>query len=175
MNPSIPQSFIDDEFERDPTSANSEYNAQFRSDIDAFISRDVVDAVVVPGRYELGPITQGHGRHSYYAMVDPSGGSSDSFTLAIAHLEGNTAVLDLVRESKPPFSPSDVVSEFAETLKQYDLYRVTGDRYSGEFVRELFSERGISYDVSEKSKAGTYRSITAANSRRVELLDHQAN
>ena len=34
----------------------------------------------------------------YFAFVDPSGGSHDSFTLAIAHFAGAFAVLDAVRE-----------------------------------------------------------------------------
>jgi hypothetical protein len=132
------------------------FGGNFRNDIDAFIRREIVEAVVVPGRFELGPITQGQGCNSYYGFVDPSGGGADSFTLGIAHLEGNMAILDLVREAKPPFSPSDIVGEFAETLRQYGLHRVTGDRYSGEFVRELFSERGVSYEVSERSKSEIY-------------------
>src|SRR2546421_6987165 len=42
MNPTVPQDFIDAEFERDAASANAEYNAEFRSDIAAFIDRDIV-------------------------------------------------------------------------------------------------------------------------------------
>ena len=39
----------------------------------------------------------------YVGFADPSGGSADSMTLAIAHAEGERAVLDAVREVKPPF------------------------------------------------------------------------
>src|SRR5215471_8181849 len=53
---------------------------------------------------------------NYTAFVDPSGGSSDSMTLAIAHVESDApgakrAVVDLIREVKPPFSPDAVVAE----------------------------------------------------------------
>ena len=49
----------------------------------------------------------------YVAFVDPAGGSGgDAMTLAIAHKEGNTAVLDALREVKPPFSPDAVVADF---------------------------------------------------------------
>ena len=34
--------------------------------------------------------------HSYVCFVDPSGGSSDSMTIAVAHKEGQTVVLDAV-------------------------------------------------------------------------------
>jgi hypothetical protein len=47
-------------------------------------------------------------RNSYIAFCDPSGGSSDSMTLGIAHKEGETVVLDLLREYRPPFSPETV-------------------------------------------------------------------
>ena len=173
FNPTIKQSVIDRAYEDDPAVAASEWGGQFRNDLETFVRREVVEAVVVPGRFELGPITQGQGCNSYYGFVDPSGGSADSFTLGIAHLEGNMAILDCVREARPPFSPANVVGEFAETLRQYGLYRVTGDRYSGEFVRELFSERGVSYDVSDKSKSELYIDLLPLlNSRRIELLDH---
>jgi len=48
-------------------------------------------------------------------------------TLAIAHLDGDRAVLDLVRERHPPFSPDAVVAEYAETLRAYRCTAVTGD------------------------------------------------
>jgi hypothetical protein len=53
MNLSVPQSFIDEEYERDPISAAAEYGANFRSDVDAFVRADVVEDAVVNGRYEL--------------------------------------------------------------------------------------------------------------------------
>jgi hypothetical protein len=41
MNPSVPQSFIDAETEKDPASASAEYGALFRTDLEAFVSRMV--------------------------------------------------------------------------------------------------------------------------------------
>jgi hypothetical protein len=75
----------------------------------------------------------------YLAFVDPSGGSADSMTLAIAHRDDDRGVLDAVRERRPPFSPDDVVSDFAELLKAYGITEVHGDRYAGERPRERFS------------------------------------
>ena len=82
-------------------------------------------------------------RHRYFGFVDPSGGSADSMTLAVAHMEGDDAVLDALREARPPFSPEAVVGEFAELLRSYRLRSVTGDRYGGEFPRELFRRHGV--------------------------------
>jgi hypothetical protein len=80
MNPSVPQSVIDAAMEANPASAAAEYRDEFRTDVESFISREVVDAAVILGRFEL-PRIQGC---NYVAFVDPSGGSSDSMTLAIA-------------------------------------------------------------------------------------------
>jgi phage terminase large subunit-like protein len=49
MNPTVPQYFIDAEFKRDPASANSEYNAEFRSDIAAFVDLAVLEACTARG------------------------------------------------------------------------------------------------------------------------------
>ena len=60
---------------------------------------------------------------------------------------------------KPPFSPEAVVEEFAEALKRYRVTRVVGDRYGGEFPRELFRKRGINYQPAEKPKSDLYRDL----------------
>ena len=69
---------------------------------------------------------------TYRAFVDPSGGGSDSMTLAIAHTHTDVVVLDAVREVRPPFSPEAVVADFATLLKTYRIHQVTGDRYAAE-------------------------------------------
>jgi len=103
MNPTLRQKTIDRAYEKDPVAASSEYGAQFRSDVAGFLSVEAVAACVVPERYELAPRTE----RTFYAFCDPSGGSSDSMTLGIAHAEKDVAVLDLLREVIPPFSPDD--------------------------------------------------------------------
>jgi hypothetical protein len=111
--------------------------------------------------------------HKYHGFCDPSGGSQDSFTLSVAHGDGDIAVLDCIREFRPPFSPENVVAELAGVLRSYGLNEVTGDAYSGEFVRELFRGKGISYKVSKKSKSEIYIDLLPMlNSGRVALLDH---
>jgi hypothetical protein len=119
MNPSVPPSFIDEAYETDAASAAAEYGAQFRSDIEAFVPRDAVEACVMEGRFELQPVAN----IKYVAFADPSGDSSGSMT--IAHREGENAVLDAVREVKPPFSPEAVVGDFATLLKTYRIGTVT--------------------------------------------------
>jgi len=109
----------------------------------------------------------------YSGFVDPSGGSADSFTLAIGHRQDNVAVIDALREVKPPFSPEGVVAEFAILLKAYSITKIAGDRYAGEWPREQFRHHGISYEPATKPKSDLYRdALPLINSRRIELLDH---
>jgi hypothetical protein len=171
MNPTVPQSVIDQATEHDPASAASEYQAEFRSDIAAFISREVLDACVARGCFERPPAA-GLG---YIAFCDPSGGSSDSMTVAVAHREANgVTVVDCVRERRAPFSPDAVVTEFAALLKSYNVAAVCGDRYGGQWPAERFLAHGISYSPSEKPKSDLYKELLPLlNSGRVELLDHQ--
>jgi hypothetical protein len=53
----------------------------------------------------------------YVAFVDPSGGSSDSMTQAVAFREHDRTHLAALREVKPPFSPEQTVSEFVIFLR----------------------------------------------------------
>jgi hypothetical protein len=129
----------------------------------------VVDAAVVPDRFELPPLTG----TNYIAFVDPSGGTSDRMTLAIAHRgERDRVILDAVRERRAPFAPDDVVLEFVPLLKSYNVQTVRGDRYAGEWPRERFRLYGITYEVAEQTKSDLYRDLLPIlNSGRAELLD----
>jgi hypothetical protein len=94
-------------------------------------------------------------------------------TLAIAHMKGNRAILDCVRERRAPFSPDGVVKEFADALRSYGVSKVVGDRYGGEWPRERFRVHGIEYRVADKTKSDLYLALLPLlNSGRVELLDH---
>jgi hypothetical protein len=172
MNPTVPERVIAEAVERDPASAAAEYGAEFRADIEQYISREVIDAATAPGRFELPPQK---GVMRYFGFVDPSGGSSDSMALAIAHedpAQRGRAILDAIREIKPPFSPESVVAEFAALLQIYNIRSISGDRYAGEWPRERFREHRIEYVPAEKSKSDTYRELLPLlNSGKVELLD----
>lgn len=170
MNPTLPQRVVDQAMERDPASARAEYMAEFRTDVETFVSQEAVEACTYPDRLELPPA----GDTRYFAFTDPSGGSKDSFTLAIAHLSGDLVVLDAVRATKPPFSPEAVINDYAALLKQYRISEVTGDRYAGEFPRELFRKQGIQYKLAAKPASDLYRDLLPLlNSGRVELLDNK--
>jgi hypothetical protein len=169
MNPSVPQRVIDEAVERDPDVAAAEYGAQFRTDVERLLTREAVEACIAAGTLERPPVSG----ISYRAFVDPSGGSADSMTLCVAHREGDTAVIDCVRERRPPFSPEAVVREFADALKSYRVSNVRGDRYAGEWPREQFRKAGITYSVADKPRSDLYRDmVPAVNSGLVSLIDH---
>ena len=110
----------------------------------------------------------------YHGFVDPSGGSIDSAALAVAHAEKDLFILDGVWERRAPHSPASVVEEFAAILKQYNVRTVVGDRYAGEYPRELFRSRNIAYELSTKTRSELYiEFLVLLNSGRVELARHQ--
>ena len=168
MNPSLSSAVVAAAYLRDAASARAEYGGEFREDIESFLSIETIESCVIRSVSER-PFFSAH---KYIAFCDPSGGRSDSMTLAIAHADREKAVLDLVRVSSPPFSPEQVVSDFAETLRAYRVSEVTGDRYAGEWPREQFAKRRISYRVADKSKSEIYLEfLPLLTSRRIELLD----
>jgi len=170
MNPLVPQHVIDAAYAKDDAAASAEYGAQFRRDIESLVAREIVEAVTVAGREQLPPVAG----VTYEAFADPSGGSgADSFTCAIAHeATDGCRVLDLVLEQRPPFSPEATVAGFAAVLQRYGIGRVQGDRYAGEWPREAFSKRGITYEASAKPKSELYLELVPLlNSRSVALLE----
>ena len=63
-----------------------------------------------------------------------------------------------------------VVDDFAALLKSYRVSRVTGDRYAGEFPRELFRKHGIAYDLAKQTKSELFRDLLPLlNSGRIVL------
>lgn len=169
MHPSIDPDFIKEQYERDPVSASAEYGAQFRSDVEAFIAAEAVDAVTSEERER--PFIGGK---RYFAFADPAGGSGkDSFTLAIGHVEDRIPTLDVIREFKPPFSPRVVIEQCCDLLKQYSVRKCTADRFAAEFAVEAFREHSITLEHSLKPKSQIYSEfLPLLNSKTCDLLDH---
>jgi len=168
MNPSLSAAVVALAYARDPQAAKAEFGGEFRDDIAGFLDAEVVEARVIRDRRELPPLAG----ITYSAFVDPSGGQADSMTLAIAHWERDRAMLDLLRERIAPFSPEQVTEEFSAELKRYRCHTVVGDHYSGAWVREAFTKRGIEYRPSEKTKSEFFvEALPLFMSGQLELLD----
>jgi hypothetical protein len=173
MNPSIPKEFLELEKERDPEFFEREYAAQFTDTISNAFTREAVEACVMPGRYEL-PYTKDF---RYFAGVDPAGGGDCEFTLSICHCEktfgirNDIIVQDCLRAYRSK-RPEDVVAEMVRTLAAYHVTKVVGDRYSGEWVRQAFHDRGVTYQVSEFSASEAFLELLPKiNQGSIQLLD----
>lgn len=171
MNAGVPQKYIDAQYADDPARAAAEYGGLFRVDLEAFVLREAVEACVAVGERERSPRRD----VAYTAFCDPSGGSQDSMTLAIGHIDHNreTIVIDCLREAKAPFSPEIVTSEFCALLSLYGLNQVTSDRYGGAWVTEQFAKFGVICTPAEKPKSLLYIDLLpCVNSRRIDLPDN---
>lgn len=167
MNPTADEAEIVLAYDEDPIAASAEYGGQFRSDLEAYVPQEVVE-LAMAGQPSERPPQSGI---SYSAFLDPSGGSSDSFTLAIGHPAGNRGVLDLWREERAPYQPTEVVAKFADILHAYGCTTVKGDHYAGEWPREAFGKHGISYVIADQNKSELYLAfLPALMSERVDLL-----
>ena len=169
MNPSVDKRIIEEAYENDPESAKAEFGGEFRTDLADFVSRETVDAVTMWDRSELPP----EPGVTYSAFVDPSGGVSDSLTLAVAHLSRNAVcILDALLECRPPFDPEQAVAQCATLLRRYGVAKITGDRYAGEWPRARFAEHGIEFEQSARPKSDLYHDLLPLlNARRIELLN----
>jgi hypothetical protein len=168
MNPTLSEKKILQAYDEDHAGALADYGAEFRADIESFISQEALEACVVPGLREIPPVPG----VAYKAFTDPSGGASDAFTLAISHIEKGIRILDCIRVRTPHFSPEAVVKEFSDVIKSYGTHTVTGDRYGGEWPREQFQKYGVHYKCADKPKSAIYSELLPLiNSGKVELLD----
>src|SRR3984893_8889941 len=171
FNPTIKQSIIARAYEDDPAVAASEWGGQFRNDLESYVNPEIVDACTVRGVYRLDPVKG----VSYIAHADPSGGSQDSFTCAIGHVDGGIGILDVLLEKRPPFiSIDNVVDEFCSVLKEYGLRECVGDRYAAGFTVEAFRKHGVEYRHSDMTTSDYFSGfLPILNSRRAQLLDHK--
>ena len=132
MNPTISAAAIENDMREDPCRARAEWEAEWRDDIEAFLGMEVIEAAVVPGRFELPRLKD----MEYLGFIDPSGGRGDSFTLAVCHKEeSGKIVLDCIREALPPSSlrvSSASSARFCRTMES-PMLKVTAIRPNGSF------------------------------------------
>jgi hypothetical protein len=118
--------------------------------------RDLIPLDLIEGCTEFGV----HERSpqpdiKYVAYCDASSGVADSFALAVAH-RGAPCVLDVVRERKPRFVPAQVIAEFAQLLRHYDITEVQGDRYAIGFHQAEWASHGIKFLPCERTTSENY-------------------
>jgi hypothetical protein len=154
MNPTLPRRIVDQALERDPAAAAAEYLAQFRNDISAFLTRELVDSNTRSEPLTLPP----QSGIRYAAFVDVAGGGADEYTLAISHREGERSVIDGIWSDRG--DPAVITGRYAEIMKQYRITRCTGDRYAAEWPRQEYRKHGITMNNSELNRSELYTELT---------------
>ena len=172
MNPTLPQSVVDEALAEDLQAAKSEYLGEFRDDVGAYLPREVIESVVISGRKELLPRTG----ITYFAFADVSGGRGDDASLSIAHKHETKVIIDYIKRYPAPHNPYQVVGLMAESIRKFKIRCVVGDNYSAEFVLLAFKAQGIGYSKCPLSKSALYLELLPQIcSGAVELLDDETS
>jgi hypothetical protein len=108
----------------------------------------------------------------YYAFADASSGVGDSFAVAVAH-RGAPHMLDVVRERKPRFVPAQVIAEFAQLLKLYNITEIQGDKYAIGFHEAEWRGHGIKLIACDRTTSENYlHALPLLLAGRVRLIDN---
>ena len=169
MNPTLPADYLQRMERDDPEAYRSEVLGEFRAGVSTFFDPDALSDVIDAGVRERAP----QDGVPYVGFADAASGSGkDAFTLAIAHRDGERAVLDVCRAWRPPFNPSGVIAEAAQVLRDYRCSTVEGDRYAPGFVEEGFRSQDISYRTASRTRSELYLELLpAVNAGSCILLD----
>src|SRR5262249_26856630 len=171
FNPSLSDATLAAQRAADPTAADAEWDALFRSDIGAFLDDELIDAAIDYGRpLELPPLDG----VIYRAFTDAAGGGgSDSYTLGIGHKQGDAYVIDVVRGTSGKFDPQSVTEEYAKLCRQYRVRTVVGDNYAREWVAGAWRRLGFEYVRSPQPKGAIYlESLPVFTRGLARLPDH---
>jgi hypothetical protein len=154
FNPSLSAAEIASQREADPGAARSEWDAEFRDDLQSYLPDEVIDRAIDHSRpLELPPVSGVF----YRAFVDASGGTGrDAYTIAIAHVEADHYVIDLVRGTTGAFDPQAVTEDYAKLCKDYKIGSVVGDRYAAAWTSGAWERTAVHYVTSDIPKSQIY-------------------
>ena len=173
MNPQLPQSVVDKAMATNPHKANADYNCVWREDSSECFALDATEAATDVGIHER-PYAPGTIYTAYQdSALGVDGGSS--FALGLAHRDAGSdiAILDLLREKKPPFVFHEVIAEFAQILKRYSISEIWSDHHAHKLFADEWKKHGIVCRKSETSTADNYKSaLSLVLGRRARLLDN---
>jgi len=157
MNPRLSQAVVDAALASDRLKASAEYLNIWREDVSDFVPADVVEGCTDFDIYERPPAPG----IQYWAMDDAATGvpGGASYAMAIAHREGDDVVLDAVRERRPRFVMRDVVVEFAQTLRTYNISEIAGDKFARAIVADEWARNNIRSVDSEFDTSGHYARV----------------
>ena len=170
MNPTYSKLRMSRAIKKDPVAARAEFGAEFREDLETYLSVEEIAAVTNANIPMLSP-QEGV---RYTAFTDPSGGKSDSFALGIAHQEDGKIILDRLDEVTAPFNPEDATKTFCDILGLYKVSAVTGDKFAGNWCSGAFRKNGVYYKESKLNKNELYLDFQAlVKMYKVSLVDNK--
>jgi hypothetical protein len=172
LNPSLPQSEIDDAMAEDPQAARADYFSEWRDDLQNYIGRDLIMSAV-----DVGVTVRPHDpRHRYFSFIDASSGQRDSFSCAVTHREGDVAILDCLVEVKAPFSTASAVAQIVKVLKSFKLTSTMGDDHAKGWVIAELGRHNFGFDPrpTEMDRSALYlETLPLFSAGRVRLLDSE--
>ena len=177
LNPSLEQSFLDDEEEKDPEDFKTEYGAQFRraGGGNAFLSADVIEQCIERGRIQNPPKSG----IEYLAWMDAAF-KRDRFSLGIGHLEyvagAPKVVVDHTRHWTPratakgrkaaPLDDREVIKEVVAEIRAYGCDRIHGDQFADVPIKNTFqTDHGVLFvesPVSAPEKVDAFKNLRAS-------------
>jgi hypothetical protein len=169
FNPLLAQEVVDAAERDDPEAARSEWFAEFRSDLSALLSDEVIDGSIDYSRPLELPPRRGV---TYHVFADPSGGRHDGFGICVGHIEDGTFIADALRLTKPPFDVAATVAEYVALAKSYHCHKIVGDGYAASWVATAFKDAGASYEQSALPKSQLYlESMPLFNQGKIRVPD----
>ncbi len=153
MNPRFSQSKIEKELKKDPVANRAEYLAEWRDSVSNLFHEDKLTAAM--GDHLSRPYEP---QNRYLGFLDPSSLKSDSFTMAIGHVDkySRQIVIDRIEERRPPGDVNDVVDEYAQIMGEYHVSTTYSDAMASGWVESAFRKKGYSVNISKLSKSDLY-------------------
>jgi hypothetical protein len=142
VNPLIPMAFLEKERARDFDNYMREFEAIFSEKLEAFFSFELMQRPFV-----LAGDLPYKSEYIYCLALDQSGLSGrDRFALAIAHKEGDIAIVDVVRSWET--KDLDIILDEIKTLaKAYHLNEAIIDKYAKGYVENSFKKIGLEVKI----------------------------
>ncbi len=182
LNPTIPQSFLDQERRKDPETFEREYGARFSDREALWLPHDSIEACRQEWTARSLPE---YPRPRAVAVIDPAY-KRDRFAAAIGWYEKGKdeipgrVVIGRLEGWTPPrggeLSLNAVLDQLCPILGQYDVRKVHGDQYTAAPVREALRARGFAFEehpFSAPFKAEIYSDLKSlVIEERIDLPDH---
>jgi hypothetical protein len=171
LNPNIDKAIIESAYQDDAESARAEWGGEFRSDVTAYLTDDVIDRALCPGERSRGRLDE----VQYVAFIDAAGGvaGGDAMTAAITHQgERGRVFVDQLVAIDPPFDTEAAVERCAMALKSFGVTSAQADKYAGLWPAQSFQRHGISLIACELDRSALYREVAPLFvSNLVSLID----